>query len=274
MIYALGESFICNERLVPVKEANQLIIDQDETIYEVLRLIDSKPLFIEEHFDRFLGNFYFDLQTVNNYKTLLKKNLQKLVENNDLKSGNIRFQFNNNQIQNFCAWFLPFNYPTSRQYEKGVEVATYHGERNDPNIKSRDIELRTHLDNFIAKKKIYEAILINTHNEITEGSRSNIFFITDDKILTPPLAQVLPGITRQKIISLITGQGIPFQESRILKDDLSGVTSCFISGTSPKILPVRKIDIYQQDVTNPLLQRLIYAYDQMIISYLENFKWN
>lgn len=274
MIHTLVENFIYRGKLIPIDRKEQFIKDQNNIIYEVIRIIDFKPLFLDDHLTRFLGSFKLDKEKQKVLKLLLTKYLQKLIEGNNLTNGNIRFQFNSNQLNRFCAWFVPSYYPTPEQYNNGVYVNTYYGERTDPNIKSRDINLRSKLDGVIAQNNVYESILTNTKGEITEGSRSNIFFITDEQIVTPPFEMVLPGITRQKIIELIKKYELRFSERTILIDEISGFTSCFISGTSPKILPIKKFDEHSMDVKNPLLQKLIQWYDQSISDYLLHFKWN
>ena len=274
MILVIGEKFICNDKIISVTQIDQHVKDQNEIIYEVMRFIDSKPLFLRDHLDRFLSAFHFGVDKNNYYKTLLSNYIRKLIDCNNLENGNVRFQFNNNNSQLFCAWLIPFKYPTAQQYKEGVSVNTYSRERTDPNIKSRDIKLRFDVDDFIVKREIYEAILINPDGKITEGSRSNIFFIENKLIISPPLAMILPGITRQKIISLIHEHGFHFEERTVRISEINRFESCFISGTSPKILPVKKIDEQYMIIENPLLKRLIQLYDKLIDTYLENFTWN
>jgi branched-chain amino acid aminotransferase len=228
---------------------------------------------LEEHISRFLRTFQLDKKKEAQNRQQLIHQLRELIQCNNISDGNIRFQFNNNQLNRFCAWFIPSKYPTYHQYSNGIDVKTYHGERIDPNIKSRDIELRLAVDRFITREKVYEAILLNPKSELTEGSRSNIFFVTDECIVTPPLELVLPGITRQHIIFLIKKHGIQFEERNIHIDEIANFASCFISGTSPKILPVKKFDELLLDIKNPLVQKLMKLYDQSIGSYLSDFKW-
>ena len=257
MIPVIGEKFIYKDKIISVTQINKHVKDQNEIIYEVLRFIDSKPLFLEDHLDRFLGGFHFGVVKNNYYKTLITHHIRKLIDINNLENGNIRFQFNNNNSPLFCAWLVPFKYPTTQQYTEGVFVNTYARERIDPNVKSRDIKLRFEVDDFIVNRGIYEAILINSEGKITEGSRSNIFFIENKRIISPPSAMILPGITRQKIISLIFEHGFHFEEHSVHMSEINSFKSCFISGTSPKILPVKKIDENSMIIDNPVLQQLI-----------------
>ncbi|MCB2209171.1 MAG: aminotransferase class IV [Bacteroidetes bacterium] len=274
MIQATGSHFIISNKLVSVDEIDYCLQDQNDIIYEVIRFTDFKPLFLQDHLERFLLNFYFDPETIRFHKERLTESLHKLINENGQSDGNIRFQFNHNLADSFCAWLVPHTYPTREEYEKGVLVKRYCAERQEPNIKSRDIKLRVDTDQFIKKQKIYEAILINDEGQITEGSRSNIFFIQKNIILTPPLSMVLPGITRQKILSLIEKNQFYYKECIIKISEIQNFESCFISGTSPKILPVAYFDEKRMEVNNKLLLKLIELYNQHIDNYLKDFRWN
>lgn len=273
MIHAKGSHFIHSNKLALIEEFEHCIQDKNDIIYEVIRFINFKPLFLEDHLDRFLLNFNFNPETIRNYKVQLSDNLHILIKENGKASGNIRFQFKHNLTDSFCAWLIPHTYPTKKEYKEGVLVKRYHAERQEPNIKARDIKLRNEVDQFIKEQKIYETVLINDEGQITEGSRSNIFFIQNNIIVTPPLSMVLPGITRQKILSLIEENHLYFKESIIQVTELQNFESCFISGTSPKILPVAHFDEKQMEVNNKLLLKLIELYNQHIDNYLKNFRW-
>lgn len=273
MISAIGNYFISNYGLIPLDEIDFHIQDNDDIIYEVIRFVDEKPLFLEDHFMRFLKSFNFTTEEIEKQKKLFTNSIKTLIEKNNRKEGNIRYQFNNNDTHLFCAWMVPHRYPTRRQYKLGVAVKSYLAERHEPNIKTRDIKLRDGADQFIKESNIYEAILINTMGQVTEGSRSNIFFIKNNLFVTPPIAMALPGITRQKIIKLLRQHGFIYNERPIYTSEIQNFDSCFISGTSPKILPVARMDHVQMDVNHSLLLEITGLYNQEIDTYMAQFSW-
>jgi len=274
MIQATGSYFIHNNKLSLIDDIRYCIQDKDDIIYEVIRFFDFKPLFLDDHLDRFLMNFNLRPEEIINRKKQLTSNLHVLIKENGLPYGNIRFQFNHNSTGSFCAWLVPFSYPTDEQYIEGVRVKSFQAERNEPNIKTRDIRLRQHADEFLRAHDVQEAILVNEEGLITEGSRSNVFFIQDNLVVTPPLSLVLPGVTRQKIILLIHENKLNFAEKLIHVNDIKNFESCFISGTSPKILPVAYFNTMQMNVNNKLLILLVRLYNQHIDNYLTRFKWH
>lgn len=273
MIQAIGSHFINSNKLSSIDEISYCIQDKNDIIYEVIRFFNYKPLFLENHLDRFLLNFNLTPEEITTRKKQLTRNLYELITENGQPYGNIRFQFNHNLVDSFCAWLVPFSYPTDTQYKEGVLVKSFQAERNEPNIKARDIQLRQHVDVFIQANNIYEAILINEEGLITEGSRSNIFFIQDELVATPPLTMVLPGVTRQKIIQLVHENRLNFEEKLIHINDLKNFEGCFISGTSPKILPIAFFNKVHMNINNKLLSNLLKLYNKHIDSYLTHFSW-
>jgi branched-chain amino acid aminotransferase len=78
---------------------------------------------------------------------------------------------------------------------------------------------------------------------VSEGSGENIFVVRDGKIHTPPLgASVLPGITRDAILTLARDLGIPLVETIVPREMLYIADEVFFSGTAAEITPIRSID--------------------------------
>src|SRR6266536_4184963 len=88
-----------------------------------------------------------------------------------------------------------------------------------------------------------EAIALDKGGYVSEGSGENIFVVRDGKIHTPPLgASVLPGITRDSVLTLARGLGIPVVEAIIPRELLYIADEVFFSGTAAEITPIRSID--------------------------------
>jgi branched-chain amino acid aminotransferase len=88
-----------------------------------------------------------------------------------------------------------------------------------------------------------EGIALDVQGYVSEGSGENIFVVRDGKIITPPLgASVLPGITRDAILTLAQEAGIAVVESIIPRELLYIADEVFFSGTAAEITPIRSID--------------------------------
>ncbi len=88
-----------------------------------------------------------------------------------------------------------------------------------------------------------EAIMLNYHGKVAEGSAENIFIIKDDIIQTPPLsAGGLEGITRDSIIQIIEENGGFVIERNLERDDLYNADEIFMTGTAAEVKSVTQID--------------------------------
>lgn len=244
-------------------------------IYEVLRIIDGIPLFLENHLER-MNNSFKIIDKVNPYKDEeIKKSIIELSKTNKVKDGNVKITIEVSENNKLKIFFIPHNYPTEEQYLKGVKTILYFGERINPNAKIVNDSFRDLVNKEIKENDAYEAILVDRNGDITEGSRSNIFMLKNNTIITSPLESVLPGVTRGEIIELCLENNIDFKEEKVNYKDLDKLDGLFITGTSPKILPITSVNdrIFNSNV-NEIIKVLIKTYDDKINTYVNTNKSN
>lgn len=88
-----------------------------------------------------------------------------------------------------------------------------------------------------------EAILLDEHDNVCEGSGENIFIVRDGGLITPPLsAPILEGITRDSVIRIARDNGLNVEERDIPRDELFQADEVFFTGTAAELCPVREID--------------------------------
>lgn len=88
-----------------------------------------------------------------------------------------------------------------------------------------------------------EAILLNEHGFVAEGSGENIFMVTNGRILTPPIgAGILPGITRDSIMQIATGMGYDVEERDFTRGELFLADELFFTGSAAEVTPIREVD--------------------------------
>jgi branched-chain amino acid aminotransferase len=270
--------FIFNDELKSTCDFNPFIFESSKAVYEVLRVENEIPVFLKDHIERFYNSGKIGNINITVSKRQITKRIKALIESNKLKTGLIKFIFltHNDLGELFAAWITPFYFPTKIQYSKGIEMISLKGLRELPNAKFTNLSVRKQADKIIKEKNIYEVLLINNDNIITEGSRSNIFFIKNNNntLFTPDKNLVLNGITRKKIISLAKDSAIEVNEGIINYKQLKFFDAAFITGTSPKVLPVNKIDSFNFDVNNTLLLFFKEKYNHLINDYLNNFSWD
>jgi len=88
-----------------------------------------------------------------------------------------------------------------------------------------------------------EAILLDDHDHVCEGSGENIFVVWEGRIITPPAAaSILDGITRKSAMQIARDLGVEVIERDIARAELYLADEVFMTGTAAELVPVREID--------------------------------
>jgi branched-chain amino acid aminotransferase len=88
-----------------------------------------------------------------------------------------------------------------------------------------------------------EAIALDVHGQVSEGSGENIFIVRNGSLFTPPLSNgPLPGITRDTIMALCRDLKLPVSEQIIPREMLYLADELFFVGTAVEVTPIRSVD--------------------------------
>ena len=236
---------------------------EDQYAYEVIRLINGHALFLDYHYHRLIkscaSNFEFHLPPL----LEIEKAIQDIVDKQSLSQVNIKIMIGK---QIFAIFPIDSNYPSYNEYSEGVPCNLVYDERENPELKIFQAELRKKVDKLKEEARAFESILVNREGLITEGSKSNLFFIKNDVIFTAPDHLVLGGITRLKIIEIIKENHLQLEMKAIPADKLSEYQAAFICGTSPGVLPINKIVNVYFDVQNSILELIHKSYHSKYLS--------
>lgn len=263
--------YIVNDELKNTCDFNPGLVKNESGIYEVFRVIDGKPLFLDEHINRFFRSANSMGIKPEFSMDWVKSRIRALIEANKLKSGNIHFQ--NLKKISFIAWLPPYKYPTPQQKQEGAEVISLAAVRENPQVKRTNLPARLQADEIKQETGIHEIILVNEDGLITEGSRSNIFFIKNNEIFTPNLELVLPGITQSKIFEVAAMNNIAVNKIPIKLGDAGTYPSAFISSTSNQVLPLRKLDDFLFNPKNPVIETISNGFQELAQENLSKFSW-
>ncbi len=118
-----------------------------------------------------------------------------------------------------------------------------------------------------------EVVILNLAGEITEAAVSNIGFVRDGIVLTPPVsAGILCGITRGLLLDKIAAEaGVTMREETVRPEDLAGIEECFLISTTKDVMPVAAIDaarfrVYPESVA----MRLKAAFGNYVTEYVRD----
>ena len=269
-----GNIILYNDELAGAEMLDILQNEGEWRVYEVIRIIDGVPLFFEDHDSRMRNSIRLLGGEMADSEAVVRRRLEKLIS--ALGGGNFNIKvlvFPKEGRQCFLAYCSKSYYPSGQEVAEGVPTALFRWERSQPNIKLENLGYKESVARFMKEKDVFEALLLTADGKITEGSKSNVFFIKGRTVYTAPGEYVLKGITRQYILDACANAG--FQVAEELKDAgfLEEIDGLFISGTSIKVLPVSRVDkrTYNSSV-NPVIVSIRDEYDRIIREYVENHK--
>lgn len=268
---AIKDFFIINGELVSTD--NMEIFDEIKKppIYEVIRVIDKVPLFFEEHLDRMRKSS--DIINFNIYRRdeEIRNDIRKLIKVNNINNLNIKLLCTDvkGKGQVFLAYFIESYYPEENVYNEGIHTILYHFERENPNAKVLNVSFKEDVSKKTKEQGAFEALLVNKEGYITEGSRSNMFFVKNEKLYTAPKGEVLLGVTRNYIMKVCKELNLEVVEENIHIEDLNKIDGGFMTGTSVNVLPIKSINDYKYDsVNNAIIKEVGFSYIKEMRKYL------
>jgi len=131
---------------------------------------------------------------------------------------------------------------------KGIRVKTSSFIRHHVNIMmTKTKTVGNYVNSIMAKQEAIqagydEALLLDTAGYVCEASGENIFIVKDGVLKTPPLTSILPGITRDCIITIARDLGLKVKEDRFSRDELYLADEAFFTGTAAEVTPIREVD--------------------------------
>ena len=264
-----------NEKFIP----QEYLDDADPTlvpmVYEVFRVFRHKPLFLAEHMER----MFHSIELLGFEKPYsregMEQHLNALLDTEPDRIGNIKIRLSWWPEPILEIGYIPHRYPTLPEQTEGVNVATFHAIRNTPNIKLWNAALRERTNQALKDLEVFEVLLVNEAGNITEGGRTNHFYVRDAVLYTAPLESVLPGITRQKVIDAARQLNIRLVEKYLNENEVARVDEMFTSGTSAGVQPIAVVNGTALPKSRPITQALQECYNSMVEQQIgpNNYGW-
>jgi branched-chain amino acid aminotransferase len=149
-----------------------------------------------------------------------------------------------------AAWDWP-SYFDPAQRMKGIRLDIADYRRPDPatapcRSKAAGLYMICTISKHKAERRGYaDALMLDWLGRVAECTGANVFFVKDGVLHTPIADCFLDGVTRQTVIELARRRGVEIAERRILPEELSSFSECFITGTAAEITPVSEIGPHQ-----------------------------
>ncbi len=262
----INKKFILDGKVVDCKQFHADLINKGTSIYEVIRVMKGRFLFAKDHLKRTQNSAHLAHLDLWYSEDEIIRMIHLLPQLNHITEGNIKIFFNylEGKPNHFLTYFVPHRYPEPIDYQNGVNIITFSFTRKDPNKKIWRPDFRARINDIILRENVFEVLLVDEQGFITEASKANFFSILDGTAFTPPITDVLPGITRKYVLGICTKRNIPVIEKAIHKKELKEFDAVFLTGTSTGVLPVAQIDHLQFGAKDQVLRMLMREFEQLV----------
>jgi len=255
---------------------NDLLIQRGYGIFDYLRVVDNKPLFVEDHLDRLYHSAAMMHMEVPQTKETILKIVMELVSKNDMPYSGLKLIVSGGDSSDgytleqprLTIIQQPLPVPSNDFSVSPFALMSHPFQRQLPQVKTTDylmaIYLQPQLKAFGGQDILY------THDGmIRECPRSNFFLISEHGHIVTPKDQVLKGITRKNILTEASANGITIEERPIALDEINTAKGAFIASSTKRIIPVSKIDTTTIPTDSPILEKVFDLLVQKEQAYLK-----
>jgi D-alanine transaminase/branched-chain amino acid aminotransferase len=262
-----------NDEFLPEEKAclhvSDLSIQRGYGIFDFFKIINGKPVFLEDHLNRFYQSAKQMQLTVPKDREELSAGIFDLMEKNDLPYSGIKITLTGGYSPDGYALAKPnliisqhiFPFTTQESFDKGIKLITYSHQRQLPQVKTIDYLMAIWLQSLI-KEKAADDVLYHINGVVTECPRANFFIVTKNNELITPANNILKGITRMKVLEFAAAN-YTVHEKQITIKDIQNASEAFITSSTKRILPVVQVGDYMiggkgiHTVTSDLYKQLL-----------------
>ncbi len=214
---------------------------------------------LKEHVDRLFASAHIVLLTIPFSHEEICQAIRKTLTTNGLTEGYIRpivfigdgemgLFVKTNPIRVAVAAWTWGAYLGDEGVKKGIRAKVSSFNRHHVNAAMTKGKINGYyVNSVLAKWEVVkagydEAVMLDTEGYVAEASGENIFIVRNGFLQTSPLTSILPGITRDSVLTIARKLDIPIKESRFTRDEMYIADEMFFTGTAAEITPVREVD--------------------------------
>jgi branched-subunit amino acid aminotransferase/4-amino-4-deoxychorismate lyase len=255
---------------------NDLLIQRGYGIFDYLRVVDNKPLFVQDHLDRLYQSAALMHMVVPQSKDEILQIVLELVEKNDMPYSGLKLIVSGGDSSDgytleqprLTIIQQPLPVPSNHFSVSPFTLMSHPFQRQLPQVKTTDYLMAIYLQ---PQLKAFggQDILYTHEGMIRECPRSNFFLISEQGHIVTAKDQVLKGITRKNILEEATANGITVEERPIALEEIKTAKGAFIASSTKRIIPVSKIDMTNIPTDSPILQKIFDLLVQKEHAYLK-----
>jgi branched-chain amino acid aminotransferase len=275
-------TYYVNGAFVPIEQAalplNDLGIVRGYGVFDLLRTYGKTPFRLRDHIHR-LQSSASQIGLGLPWSTQeLEDVVMQTYKRNEIPDASIRIVVTGGPSDNFMTpqgnpslvvMVHPVAPYAAHYFAEGCKATSTLIERALPTVKSLNYIGAIMAMNDAEKTGAVEAIYLDAHDRLTEGTRANLFVFKGDLLITPREG-VLKGITRQVLLEVAASE-FEVVEGPIHYHDLGNLDEAFLTSTTKEVLPVVQIDEHLIGTGKPgahtkRVSELFHAYVQSVIA--------
>lgn len=242
-IYFLNGNYLPSSKtLLPI---NDLGFIRGYGVFDFMRTYNQKPFLIDDHLERLYQSAESIDLIIPWSKDQIKSWILKTLSQNSFPESAIRIIItgglsldNLSPSKNPTIAILVEKASCYNQifYKQGVKLSTYPLRRVWSKSKTLNYIPAVIIHQLALNDGFFDGIYLDTNKNILEASNSNLFFLINNRLITP-CEGILFGITRKVVIDLCKNL-YPIIERKINFQELSNISECFLTSSSKEIVPV------------------------------------
>lgn len=252
-----------NGKIVPPEGALISVFDRGflygDSVFETIRTYGGRPFALIKHLERLERSaalVFIDLPVT---QSVLAREVEELVAAAGNAESYVRVMVSRGQgelgldpalagISTRVMVAAPLQPPAQSLYDTGVKVVTFRSQRATDATGAEGAKVGNYLTGVLAMreaKKVgaVEALIVDAKGRIIEGATSNVFWVQEGTLFTPPVeVGILAGITRAYVIEVAKTLELPVRQVAPKQRELLKADEVFISSSIRELLPVVEVD--------------------------------
>jgi branched-chain amino acid aminotransferase len=268
---AVSRFLILNQEILPTEKTDIFDRIENAAVYEVIKVVKGVPLFLEEHMERMRNSGDASGIALRKEDREVLDEISTLVAQNQCPETNAKLVCARvGEEEVFLTYFIASEDPGPQGRSRGVHTILLRAERKDPHVKRVSSSFRDGVRDAMDKAGAYETLLVDGDGFITEGVRSNLFFVKENNLCTPPSERVLLGVTRKHVVQICKASGIDIREERLHRGEVEGIEAAFLTGTTVDVMPIGTIeDCALGSAAHPMARRIVEKYWEEVQAYVQ-----
>ena len=252
--YVFANGRFCRDREAGVSPFDRGFL-YGEGLFETLRAYRGRVFRLDNHVERLIKSARSLGIPLPRELSRIEGAIVKLLRLNRLSDARVRVTLSRGPGPGTASakpkarlFITASRFPSPGRIQKNGVSAVISSIRRNPHSPLSRLKSQNYLECILARdearrRKSYEAIFLDTRGYVVEGSTSNIFLVSDGRLITPSLeGPLLPGITRRVVLEIVGHLGIPVRQRKVKPAELSEAREVFLTNSLVEVLPAIRIE--------------------------------